>query len=111
MITGLFPAKLDGGRYINPEIDTPSKLFQRISSGSLKPAGSTPICPVVHLSRALSFTRTEKTSAGLLLDSNPNPISEESLLQIRPLATPGWRSGRGRSLDVARSIMGNPPIP
>src|SRR5664279_1087187 len=42
MITGRGPAKDAGGRYRNPVIERPSKLFHEIFSGSERAAGSRP---------------------------------------------------------------------
>src|SRR5262245_55009584 len=76
MTTGRFPANFAGGLYRKPEIDRPSKVFQRASSGSAKAdVFSPPVSLSVQRSTLPVSTSSAYTSLGERAETSTKPRS------------------------------------
>src|ERR1043165_2959435 len=99
MMTGRFPEKPACGRQMNPEIVLPSKLFQRISSGSGSfSRSSPPLMLFAHRSPSPVFTFSEYTAFGARGDLKLKARSVELLCHLRSEMTPAGRSPVGLKL-------------
>src|SRR2546422_10605229 len=106
--TGRLPEKRAGGRYRNPEIVRPSKLFQRTSSGSGKVAVfRPPVSLYVQRSTVPVVTLYEYTSAVVRTDSKVKPSSVLLACHWSPPMTPTGNLVTGRSVPVAGSLTCN----
>src|SRR5712692_3301 len=110
--TGRLLEKRAGGRYRNPEIVRPSKLFQRTNSGSGKVAVfRPPVSLYVQRSTVPVVTLYEYTSAGVRTDSKVKPSSLLLGCHWSSPLTPTGNFRTGRSCPVAVSSTCNTLTP
>src|ERR1019366_2276715 len=102
--TGYFPeADFVFGKYSQPEISRPSKLFHFTNCGSTKFSGfSPPVSLVVQRSSFAVEMSTEYTSAGEWDEFRLKARSRLFSCQARSLMVPAGSLGMASSLPVAR---------